>query len=91
VKGPDGLYPGEKSVETHGGISVGQSVKLTQAWLDRLALGGVRLARLSSIGLVERIIVNEKWGWDSVEVRFGDNKTEWLSTYDLRNLAHKEV
>lgn len=76
----------DRDVTEHGGIRVGQRVRIraevfaywrvhgvSQGWLDRHAVPAT----------VERIVVHDEHGWDSVLLRFFERVEGWFGTDDL--------
>lgn len=70
-KGPDGLYPTERRVDSVGMFRVGGNVRLTELQGERLKLngiGGTYIERLRAGGTIFEIVTSDAHGWISIGV-----------------------
>lgn len=83
-----------RSVPLHGGISVGQQVKLRAEVLAELRVRGISrewLERHSLYGRVCEIAVNNERGWNSARVVFVNDEEDWFSVEDLEKVEAKST
>jgi hypothetical protein len=83
------LLPTEKSLPKFNHIAIEMLVRVTPDKLKDYLRGGVSaqyVHAFSGIGVVQQIIVNERHGWNSVEVRF-EKTTQWFPVEDLEPCA----
>lgn len=78
-----------RSVTSHGGISVGDHVRLRAEVLAELRVRGISrewLERHALYARVAEIAVNDEAGWNSARVVFVNDVEDWFAVEDLERV-----